>query len=84
MAVRLSALRAGRPLPPRMIPGTHFCYRLGRAQSRSAVGRIMSIKKSNDVIGNRTRDFPACSIVQLKYKVMRSALVVRLSYVSRS
>jgi hypothetical protein len=25
MAVRLSALRAGRPLPPRKIPGTHFC-----------------------------------------------------------
>jgi hypothetical protein len=24
-AVRLSALRAGRPLPPRKIPGTHFC-----------------------------------------------------------
>jgi hypothetical protein len=24
MAVRLSALRAGRPLPPRKIPGTHF------------------------------------------------------------
>jgi hypothetical protein len=25
MAVRLSALRAGRSLPPRKIPGTHFC-----------------------------------------------------------
>jgi hypothetical protein len=25
MAVRLSALRAGRPLPTRKIPGTHFC-----------------------------------------------------------
>jgi hypothetical protein len=25
MAVRLSAPRAGRPLPPRKIPGTHFC-----------------------------------------------------------
>jgi hypothetical protein len=25
MAVRLSALRAGSPLPPRNIPGTHFC-----------------------------------------------------------
>jgi hypothetical protein len=24
MAVRLSALRAGHPLPPRKIPGTHF------------------------------------------------------------
>jgi hypothetical protein len=25
MAVRLSALRTGRPLPPREISGTHFC-----------------------------------------------------------
>jgi hypothetical protein len=25
MAVRLLALGAGRPLPPRKIPGTHFC-----------------------------------------------------------
>jgi hypothetical protein len=25
MAVRLSALRAGRPLTPRNIPGTHVC-----------------------------------------------------------
>jgi hypothetical protein len=23
----------------------------------------MSLKKSNDLIGNRTRDFPVCSIV---------------------
>jgi hypothetical protein len=26
-------------------------------------GRIKSIEKSNDLIGNRTRDLPACSIV---------------------
>jgi hypothetical protein len=25
MPVRLSALRTSRPLPPRKIPGTHFC-----------------------------------------------------------
>jgi hypothetical protein len=25
MAVRLSVLRAGRPLPPGKFPGTHFC-----------------------------------------------------------
>jgi hypothetical protein len=25
MAVRFSALHTGRPLPPRNIPGTHFC-----------------------------------------------------------
>jgi hypothetical protein len=27
MAVRLSALRAGRPVPPRTIPGIQFCQR---------------------------------------------------------
>jgi hypothetical protein len=25
MTVKLLTLRAGRPLPPRKIPGTHFC-----------------------------------------------------------
>jgi hypothetical protein len=29
----------------------------------SAAGRITSIKNSNDTIGNRTRDLPACSAV---------------------
>jgi hypothetical protein len=45
------------------IPGTHFCKRLSRPQGHSAVGRIMSMKSSNDTIGNRTRDLPACSAV---------------------
>jgi hypothetical protein len=65
MAARLSALRTGRPLPPRKIPGTHFCLRLSRPQGHGAPGRIRSIEKSNDV-GNRTRDLPGCSIVPLK------------------
>jgi hypothetical protein len=63
MAVMLSAPRAGRPLPPRKIPGTHFCLRLSRPQGHSAAGRIRSIEKCNDLIGNRTRDLEACSIV---------------------
>jgi hypothetical protein len=54
MAVRLSALRAGRLLPPRKIPGTHFCLRLRRPKGHSAAGTIRSIEKSNDLIGNRT------------------------------
>jgi hypothetical protein len=29
----------------------------------SATGRIMSLKKSNDTIGKRTRDLPVCSVV---------------------
>ena len=46
-----------RPLlPPGNIPGTHFCYRLSQPQGHTAAGRIMSMKNSNDTIGNRTRD----------------------------
>jgi hypothetical protein len=50
-------------LPPWDIPSTHFCYRLSQPQGHSAAGRIMSMKNSNDTIGNRTRDLPACSAV---------------------
>jgi hypothetical protein len=64
MAVRSSALRAGRPLLPRNIPGSHFCYRLSRPQGHSAAGKVRLIeKKFNDIIGNGTRDLPACSKV---------------------
>jgi hypothetical protein len=51
------------PFNPRKIPGTHFCQRLSRPQGQSAARRIWSIEKSTDLIGNRTRDLPACSIV---------------------
>jgi len=49
------------PLPPENIPGTHLCQRLRRPQGHNAIGRIMSMKNSNDTIGNRTRDLPVCS-----------------------
>ena len=51
------------PLPPGNIPGTHFCYRLSRPQGHSAARRILSMKNSNDTIGNRTRDLQTCSAV---------------------
>jgi hypothetical protein len=35
MAVKLSALRTGRSLPPGKIPGTHFCLWLCRPQGHS-------------------------------------------------
>jgi hypothetical protein len=62
MAVRLSALRAGRSLPPRKIPGTHFCQRLSRPQGHSTAERIRSTEKIR-LIGTRTSDLPTCSIV---------------------
>ena len=51
------------PLPPRNTPGTHFCQSLSQPLGHSAAGRIVSMKNSIDTIGNRTRDFPACSAV---------------------
>jgi len=50
-------------LPPENIPGTLFCWRLSQPQGHSAAGRIMSKKNSNDTIGNRTHDLPACRVV---------------------
>jgi hypothetical protein len=48
---------------PRKIPGTHICYRLIRHQGHCVDRIISSIKNSNDLIGNRNRDLPACTIV---------------------
>jgi hypothetical protein len=51
------------PLLPGNTTGTHFCLRLIRPQDHSATGRFMSLKNSNDNIGNRTHDLPVCSVV---------------------
>jgi hypothetical protein len=51
------------PFTPKKIPDTHFFQRLSRPQVYSAAGRIRSIKNPNDLIGNRSLDLPACSIV---------------------
>ena len=56
--VRLSALDTSRLYPPGNISGTYFCLRLRRIQSHSAAGRIRSMKKCSDTIGNRTRNLP--------------------------
>jgi hypothetical protein len=42
---------------------THFCWRLSWPQGHSVAGRIRSVEKSNDLIGTRTHDLPACSTV---------------------
>jgi hypothetical protein len=74
----MSTLSAGRPsFNPRKIPGPHFCYRLSRPQGHSAAGRISSIKKSSDYIGNRTRDLPACSIVPQLTTLPRTVRIQR-------
>jgi hypothetical protein len=61
--VRFSALRTGSFYPPGDTPGTHFCQRMIQSQGHSAAGRIMSMEKSNEPIGKRTCDLPACSAV---------------------
>jgi hypothetical protein len=45
MTVKLSALRAGRPLPPKKIPGNYFCQKLSRPQGHIAARWIRSIDK---------------------------------------
>ena len=74
----MSALRNGRLYPPGNIPGTHFCWRLSQPQGHSAAGRIMSMKKSSDTIGNRTHNLPARSAVPQPTEPPRAPL--RLIY----
>jgi hypothetical protein len=60
-----------RSLFTRTIPGTHFCQRL----SRGAARRIRSIEKIiRNLVGNRTRDLPACSIVLQPTTLQRAEL----------
>jgi hypothetical protein len=49
---RVVSLTHRPPLPPGNTPGTHFCLRLSRPQGHSATRRIISLKNSNDTIGN--------------------------------
>ena len=48
-------------LPPENSLGTHFCWRLSRPQGLCVIGRIMSMKNSNDTIWNRTSDLNHCA-----------------------
>jgi hypothetical protein len=67
MAVRLSALRAGRALPPRLISVR------GWVDPRTIV-RLEGLGqfKKIHLIGTRTRDLPACSIVPQPTTVPRA------------
>jgi hypothetical protein len=64
MAVKLSALRAGRPL----LPGRFLVLISVRGWvDLKAIVRLEGLgklKNSNDLIGIRTHDLPTCSIVQ--------------------
>jgi hypothetical protein len=71
-----------QPFTSSKFPGTHFCWRLSRPQGYNAAGRVRSIKKSNDHIGNQTRDLPACSIVLQPTTLPRSPLIGDIRYIN--
>ena len=61
--VRLSALGTGRLYPKEIFLVLISVRGWVDPQGHSAAGRIMSMKKSNDTIGNQTHDLLACSAV---------------------
>jgi hypothetical protein len=73
MAVRLSALRAGRPLPPGRFM-VLICVR-GSVDPRAIVRleELGKLKKFH-LIGTRTRDLPVCSIVPQPTTLPRTPL----------
>jgi hypothetical protein len=63
MAVRLSALCAGHPLAPGRYLTLISIRRWVDPRAIVRLEGLGQLKNSNDLIGTRTRDLPACSIV---------------------
>jgi hypothetical protein len=62
-------------LRPENIPGIRFYWRLSQPQGHSAAGRVMSMKNSNDITENRTRDLPTSSAVPQPTALPRGPLL---------
>jgi hypothetical protein len=62
------------------LPFTHFCYRLSYPQGHGAAGGIMSMKNSNDTIGNRTRELPDVKAVSQPTAPLRTFIFLRARY----
>jgi hypothetical protein len=83
MAVRLSAPRDDRPLPPGRFLVLISVRGWVDPRAIVAAGRIRSIEKSSDLIGDRTSDLPVCSVVPqpttlcIKYSFMEPLIAVR-------
>jgi hypothetical protein len=84
MAVRLSALRTGRPLPTWRFLVLISVRDSSRLQDHSAAVMDIPIEKSISFIGNRTRDILSCSIVpkQLRYHLQSTYQVQSRRYVT--
>jgi hypothetical protein len=76
---KVVSLTRRQPFTPRKILGAHFSYRLSRAQSHSAAGKIRSTEKSRDLIRNGTRDLPACGIVPQPTTLTRASMILTAS-----
>jgi hypothetical protein len=66
IVVRLPASRTCSALLPQTffsVSGTHFYQRLSKPKSLVRLEALGKLKTVNDLIGSRTRDLPACSIV---------------------
>jgi hypothetical protein len=61
--IKVVISRLQPPLFPGVTLSTHFCGRLSRTQDHSAAGIIKLVKHFIELIGNRTRDLPACGAV---------------------
>jgi hypothetical protein len=70
------------PLTPENISGTLFCKRLSQLQGHSAAGRIMSMKNSNDTIGNQSHDlpFPVQFIIILHYISSLTPIILHYNF----
>jgi hypothetical protein len=69
MAVRLSALRAGRPLPQE---DSWYSFLLEAWVDPRAIVRLEGLgklEKSNDLIGNGTRDLNGLCLNEVGYRV---------------
>jgi hypothetical protein len=70
------SLKRWPPFTPRKIPRTHFCQSLNRPQAYNTAGSIMPTEKSfNILIGIRTHDLPAWSIVPQSITLSRPQLL---------
>jgi hypothetical protein len=72
MEVRLSALRAGSPLPPGRVRALISVRDWVEPKAIVRLEELRQFKKSNELIGNRICDLPACSIVPLPTTLPRA------------